>query len=114
MELKTGKILRPNQPGTKKWVEKYGNDLICVRYRYDATNNRRLKTVELVVEERAWEKKSFRIPYNKLMPIRIGYNETDLRRTVKSAGGKWNQSEKVWRLSYGQIVALGLEERIKP
>jgi hypothetical protein len=35
-----------------------------------------------------------------------------MRQQVKSAGGKWNPREVVWELPYGQVVALGLTERI--
>jgi hypothetical protein len=49
--MKSGKILKPGQPGTKKWVEKFGQNLVCVRYRYDKSNRRKLKTVEIVVEQ---------------------------------------------------------------
>ncbi|MFZ0453581.1 MAG: hypothetical protein WCE54_14990 [Ignavibacteriaceae bacterium] len=110
--LRTGKILKPNQPGTKKWVEKYGDDLICVRYRYDERNEKKLKTVEIIVEERNWKKRKDIIPFNKLLPLRINYEETWIWGLVKSAGGKWNSKKKVWSLAYGQIISLGLEKRI--
>jgi hypothetical protein len=44
--------LKPGQKGTKRLLEQYGDRLICVRYRYDAQQPRRFKTVELVVDER--------------------------------------------------------------
>ena len=110
--IRTGKILKPNQPGTKKWVEKYGDNLVCVRYRYDENNNRKLKTVEIIVEESRWKKRNDIIPRNKMMPLKINYEETGIRGLVKSAGGKWNSKKKVWELAYGQIIALGLEKRI--
>lgn len=47
--------LQPGQPGTKKLVARYGETLLCVRYRYDFAGQRRLKTVELVVEEAVWQ-----------------------------------------------------------
>jgi len=31
---------------------------------------------------------------------------------VKVAGGKWNSSKKVWEIPYGEILDLGLEDRI--
>ena len=111
-KLRTGKILKPNQPGTKKWVEKYGGNLICVRYKYDDANNRKVKTVELLVEEKEWEKKSGIIPQNKLIRIRIDYEEIQLRKIVKAAGGRWDKNERIWKLAYGQVIALGLEGRI--
>ena len=112
MKLRTGKILKPNQPGTKKWVEKYGENLVCVRYKYDEANNRKVKTVELLVEEKAWEKKTGIIPQNKLMGIRIDYEEMQLRKIVKAAGGRWDKNERIWKLAYNQVIALGLEGRI--
>ena len=44
--------IEPGQKGTKRLVEKFGDALLCVRYRYDANRGVRLKTVELVVEEK--------------------------------------------------------------
>jgi hypothetical protein len=111
-QIITEKIIRPNQPGTKKLVERFGNDLICVRYRYDKASNKRLKTVELIVEQRNHERKSPTIPRNKLLPIRVNYRENEIRRLVKSAGGRWDNVKKVWELSYGGIIELGLQERI--
>ncbi|MGC8801922.1 MAG: hypothetical protein C0184_10215 [Chloroflexus aggregans] len=52
--MRTRLKLKPGQRGTKKLQALYGDRLICVRYRYDAENGRRLKTIELIVEEKAW------------------------------------------------------------
>jgi len=49
--MRTRLTLQPGQSGTKELVEQYGDRLVCVRYRYDATRRRRFKTVELIVEE---------------------------------------------------------------
>ena len=51
--METRLTLRPGMPGTKRLVARYGERLICVRYLYDEARNRRLKTVELVIEEDA-------------------------------------------------------------
>jgi hypothetical protein len=48
--MKTRLILKPGQKGTKRLTDKYGDALVCVRYRYDAELRQRLKTVELIVE----------------------------------------------------------------
>jgi hypothetical protein len=111
--MTTEKIIKPNQPGTKKWVEKYGENLICVRYRYDKTNCRMLKTVEIVVEAKAYKKTTYRIPSNKLIPLKVEINDANLRRIVKNAGGKWHQKEKVWMLPYKEIIKLRLENKIE-
>lgn len=110
--MKIGKVLKPGQAGTKKWVEKFGEDLICVRYRYDTIRRLKLKTVEIIVEQDDWNMNSQRIPHNKMIPIQVNYEETNLRKLVKSAGGRWDRDKKVWKLPYREIIQLGLEDRV--
>ena len=52
--MKTQTHLKPGQKGTKRLVEEYGQSLVCVRYRYDKVRRVRLKTIEIIVEEKAW------------------------------------------------------------
>ena len=106
-------ILRPGQRGTKKLMEEYGDRFVCVRYRYDPIRKRRLKTVELIVEKMHRKPES----YEGVVPdirtgIRIDIQETELRRVVKEAGGKWNAVHKVWELPLSTIFELDLENRI--
>ena len=49
--MKTRLVLKPGQRGTKSLVKRYGDSLVCVRFRYDAVLGQRLTTVELVVEK---------------------------------------------------------------
>ena len=112
--MKTRRKLVPGQPGTKKLLERYGEDLVCVRYRYDAERKISVKTVELIVERGPWVEKPKRIPDARMVSIRIDYGEVELGRRVKSAGAKWNRDRKLWELAYGDVVALGLEESIVP
>ena len=38
---------------------------------------------------------------------------TQHKQTNKiTAGGCWNRKEKLWQLPYGEVLALGLENRI--
>ena len=46
--------LKPGLNGTKKYLQQYGDQLVCVRYRYDKSNNKRQTTVELIVDEQEW------------------------------------------------------------
>ena len=46
--------LLPGKKGTKSLVAKYGDALLCVRYRYDEKSRTRLKTVELIIERTPW------------------------------------------------------------
>ena len=99
--------LWPGQKGTKKLAAKYGERLVCVRYRYDAARRRRYKTVELIEEEVVW------LPDPEVMVgVQVEWGEVEVARQVKQAGGQWNGERKVWELSLGQVVALGLEERL--
>ena len=100
------------RPGTKKLVEQYGDSLVCARYRYDPDLKRMTKTVEILIEERPWEPGKGRIPPNKWMPLRVGFEETVVRKLVKSAGGKWNPEHKYWLLPYREVMALGLKNRM--
>jgi hypothetical protein len=45
------KTLRPGDSGTKKLTKRYGEKLICVRYRKDQATQRRFTTIELIVDE---------------------------------------------------------------
>jgi hypothetical protein len=110
--MRTKRTLLPGQPGTKNFVDKYGNNLVCVRYRYDLQQKKRITTVELVVEEKPWEINSQKIPKNKIMNVQIAYSETYLQRLVKAAGGRWNRAKRAWELPYKVVVELGLTDRI--
>lgn len=110
--MKTQRKLIPGQPGTKKWVEKYGEKLVCVRYRYDDKRRMKLKTVETIVEETPFEPAEKKIPANRIVDLRIRFGEIELRRQVKAAGGVWNREHKVWKLMYNEALKLGLETRI--
>lgn len=52
--MKVKSTLSPGQKGTKQLTSKYGDQLICVRYRYDSSKQKRYKTVELIVDEQDW------------------------------------------------------------
>ncbi|MEZ4528664.1 MAG: hypothetical protein R2941_22350 [Desulfobacterales bacterium] len=134
MEIR--RTLHPGQPGTKKYVDQYGESLVCIRYRYDAVRNTRLTTVELIAEERPWKRHSEKIPkslknekqeseitapgslnmtefsQNQLLSVRIKYGEAELGRLVKAAGGRWNREKKVWELAHRDVAALGLLDRV--
>ena len=110
-DMKTQTHLKPGQKGTKRLVEKYGDALLCVRYRYDKTRGVRLKTVELVVEERELNP-SARFGDKDIVSITVAYSEKLLRENLKAAGARWDPQEKVWHVPYGLIRGTELEMRI--
>ena len=93
-------------------MAKYGDRLVCVRYRYDEQRKKRYKTVELIVEEVDWEPRPRRPAGNALVEVKVAWGEAGLGRQVRRAGGRWNADKKVWELRYDQVMALGLEERM--
>ena len=42
----------------------------------------------------------------------FGVDMAELARQVKQAGGVWKSEAKVWELPLGEVIALGLEDRI--
>lgn len=51
-ELRVIKKLAPGDRGAKGLASEYGEALICVRHRQDASGTKRLTTVELIVSEK--------------------------------------------------------------
>ena len=97
------KKLSPEAPGAKRLAARYGAALLCVRYREDSQSGKRLTTVELIVDQR---------PLPTPVSVRIAFDETELRRQVKAAGGQWDASRKLWRLSKSAVRKLKLEQRV--
>ena len=102
----------PGQQGAKKLLTQYGDRLVCVRYRYDEQRQRRLKTVELIVEEEDWQPLRVLPQGDHLVCIRFTLPEAALHTQVKQRGGRWDPEQRLWELRYAQVVALGLAERI--
>jgi len=104
--------VHPGQRGAKKLLTQYGDRLVCVRYRYDEQRQKRLKTVELIIEEEPWTPPAAAPPADVLVPVRLAWSEVTLRQQVKQVGGRWDPQRQVWEVRYAQAVALGLAERI--
>ena len=114
----TTTTLKPGQKGTKRLAEKYGDRLVCVRYKTDQEIGRRYTTVELIEEESALQKdtKSNEIqqptPGSHRIGLRVEYWEVDVREKIKAAGGIWRPRQKLWEMRYEDVIALGLESRV--
>jgi len=108
--------LNPGDRGTKKLHALYGDKLLCVRYRSDAGQERRYKTVELVVEEMPWKPNTppaaAASPADRLVAVKVEYCERDLQQRVRNAGGRWEPTRKHWLLRQDKAVELGLEDRV--
>ena len=110
--MKIRLTLKPGQEGTKRLTEKYGEALVCIRFRYDEKTGKRLKTVELIEEKTDWKPPPPRYASDTLVPLRIAASDMPLRAKVKAAGGKWTPEEQLWYVRYGAIAGGPLESHI--
>ena len=113
------KRLTAGMNGTKRYQQRFGDRLLYVRYRHDPEQQRRLTTVELIVDEAPMppargniDKKLFPHP-NQNVLVQINYNETELRSRPKVAGAKWVPELKLWKMPYRSAEKLGIKERIR-
>lgn len=109
-DMKAYAHLKPGQKGTMRLQEKYGNALLCVRYRYDEIRRVKLKTVELIVDERPLELPRFKV--EDIVPVAVAYDEVDLREQLRKMRARWDAELKMWFVRYGLIRGTELESRI--
>ena len=112
--METRLTRRPGQAGTKKYLQRYGERLVCVRYLYDAEKGCRHKTIELIVETVPWEPNARRARKQdeEIIIVRIGYEETDLRERAKRLGAIWRPAQKLWEMRWLDAKRLGIEGRV--
>jgi hypothetical protein len=112
--METRLSLAPGQNGTKKLLARYGERLVCVRYRYDAQRKVCHKTVELIVETAPWNpraRNARREPHD-MVAVRIAYGETELRERIKAAGAIWRPRHRLWEVDWKTVRELGLQSRV--
>ena len=89
--------------------------MICCTsvFRYDAESRQRLKTVELIVEKTPWAPPQQHYAADQIVPLRINPADMQARLHVKSAGGKWDPSKRLWFIRYGTIAGTTMEKHIQ-
>ncbi len=122
MKIRT--VLKPGKHGTKSLVKEFGQQLVCVRYRYDYIKKKKYKTVELIINEEDWQppvahpdeerakqvEKGYSIE-NKVK-LRIALDEQHLQRKVKIHGGIWSKKDQAWLINESAARKAGLSSRI--
>lgn len=103
------KTMKPGDPGTRRQLERYGDELLFVRYRYDAAKHERLTTVEIVVDRGP---RAVAVAPYQHVGLRLRYEETDLRHAVREAGGQWDPRRKLWWLPWSAVLHLRLADRV--
>ena len=113
------KTLRPGAPGTHRFTRRFGNRLICVRYRHDRRSGYRFTTVEVIVDSAPLPRdiEAYRVHplarhRNSPVLVRIEVHETHLQRKARAVGGKWLRKHRAWKLPYREAARLDLTSRI--
>ena len=117
--MECSKRLTHGMNGTRRYQHPFGDRLLFDHNRHDKLRQRRLTTVELIVDDKPFpsaridvEKALFHHP-NKYVELRVRYHEADLRALVKTNGGKLLPENKRCRLPYHVAVKLRLKDRIE-
>ena len=111
------KKLQPGNNGTKRHQLRYGDDLVCVRYREDAENNVQYTTVEIIVDQRPLRKApatAWQPGDDDLVGVSMDFQEGYLRRLGIEYGAQWNAKRQVWEMPYGTAVQLNLRKWVVP
>jgi hypothetical protein len=70
----------------------------------------KIKTVELIIEERAAGKSRRRD--NDVVAIHVTFEEAELRQLLRKFRGTWDPKRERWFVTYGLIRGTPLEARI--
>ena len=104
------KTLQPGAPGTVRLLERYGERLVCVRYRQDPGGVARYTTVELIVSEGMVR---IRPDPRKKYGVQTWWDEAALIRQIREAGGRWDAEAKLWTIDGASVEQLRLQRRIR-
>ena len=69
------------QPGALKLARRFGDALVCVRYRHDPEGRYRYTTVELVVDEAPVER---RADLDATVMVHLAFNDTGLQQLARA------------------------------
>ena len=47
-----------------------------------------------------------------VVPVHIGFSDTDPRKIAKTARGRWDPEQRLWFIRYGKIKGTVLEKHI--
>ena len=104
------KRLSASQPGAIKLAQRYGDALVCVRYRHDAQGGRRYTTVELVIDEAPI---ATRTDLDEWVMVRIDFNDIQRHRQAREHGAKWDSKRCLWGMTRRTAKKLRLAGRIE-
>jgi hypothetical protein len=101
------KTIQVDAKGAIKIAQKYGESLVCVRYRLSPDGTERITTIELELERVPVQKKR-----NPMVSVKIYPSETHLTAVAKSNGARYNAKTRLWRMTKNDAITMGIQERI--
>jgi hypothetical protein len=110
--------LKPGDYGARKLAARFGDKLVCVRYRVDGATRMRYTTVELIVDRAPLAGRTVSLPSasvpdrNPMVGVTIFYREEALREKAKIEGTIWRPRQKLWEMPLQTARRLGLGNRI--
>jgi hypothetical protein len=109
-ESRVGRTMAAGMPGTVRLVERFGDALVVVRYRYDWTGLYRFTTVELLVETA----RVTRGPVlSRSFAVRLKKDEGELIRQSRALGARWNPGLLCWVMPGRAVQLLNLAKRVE-
>ncbi|MFV8784099.1 hypothetical protein ACNKU7_16890 [Microbulbifer sp. SA54] len=118
--MKVTKTYKPGDDGSKRYHDKYGEQLCAVRYRRSPCSKTIYTTVEIIVAERdAYPRKP--APHcvtapasnqQKWVAVKIAFDELELRNEIKRIGGRWSKCAQAWVASRNMVERSNLSHRI--
>lgn len=103
------KRLSATQPGALKLARRYGDALVCVRYRHDAQGRHRYTTVELVVDEAPV---ATRARIDEIVLVQLAFDDAELRQLALAQGARWDAKRRLWSMTRRAAGKLSLVARI--
>ncbi|TMH09529.1 MAG: hypothetical protein E6H58_17900 [Betaproteobacteria bacterium] len=104
------KRLSATQPGALKLARRFGDALVCVRYRHDIERRHRYTTVELVVDQAPIARRQ--APLDAIVLVRIPFSDTARQNRARTLGAKWDSRDGVWYMRRSTAKQLGLLKQI--
>lgn len=88
------KTLGPAQHGAIKLARRYGEALVCVRYRQGLDGQTRYTTVELIVDITTVQRRSLQLTDAELAPR----GNARLRAIAMALGARWDPKTRLWHI----------------
>ena len=111
VDSKVVKRLRPDQRGALKLGRRYGDALVCVRYRHSADGRLRFTTIELVVDQAPVMRRS-PIKQDPIVLVRLPWMDQRSFTLLIGRGATWHRDRRIWSMPESMAKSFGPAARI--